>query len=235
MCIFYQSKETMKKTTERLQTLQNAFKKSRVLDMQALQAAIGSSAPATIHRYLKQIDYLTSYTHNGKYYTLPEIAQFDENGFWYYGDIGFSVKGTLIDTLAYVITISNSGQTNSELEQQFRTRVQVSLRTLLESNRIARKKVVNHNLYISPETFVGQQQIDKRQKIGKREKLPPWIIAEILIACVHTLPVSPNIEEVMKWLKKKGSSITKEQVVQVFEEEELKKKFRINSSGTYCR
>jgi len=42
----------MKKTTEKMGALQNAFKKGKVLDMQALQAAIGSSAPATIHRYL---------------------------------------------------------------------------------------------------------------------------------------------------------------------------------------
>ena len=122
-----------------MHALQNAFKKDKVLDMQALQAAIGSSAPATIHRYLKQINYLTSYTHNGKYYTLKEIAQFNENGFWYYGDIGFSDRGTLIDTLEHVIKISESGQTNSELEKRFRTRVRESLRTLIESNKIVRK------------------------------------------------------------------------------------------------
>ncbi len=207
-----------------MHALQNAFKKDRVLDMQALQAAIGSSAPATIHRYLKQINHLTSYTHNGKYYTLPEIAQFDENGLWYYGDIGFSDKGTLIDTLEDIIKISESGQTNSELEKRFRTRVQESLRTLIESNKIVRKKVASHNLYVNPDPSISQDQIKKRQKIGKREKLFPWITAEILIACVHTLSGSPNIEDVMKWLKKKGSSITKEQVEQVFEEENLEKK-----------
>ncbi len=207
-----------------MDALQQAFKKDRVLDMQALQIAIGSSAPATIHRYLKQIDYFTSYTHNGKYYTIPDIAQFDENGFWYYGDIGFSVRGTLIDTLAYVIKISKSGQTNSELEKYFRMRIQESLRTLLKSNKIARKKIDNHNLYVNPDPSKGQQQIEKRQKVGNRKKLPLWIVAEILMACVHTLSISPDIEHVMKYLKKRGSSITREQVEQAFEEENLEKK-----------
>lgn len=185
-----------------MDALQDAFKKNKVLDMQALQAAIKSSAPATVHRYLKQIDYITSYTHNGKYYTLPEIAQFDKDGFWHYKDIGFSIRGTLIDTLAYIIPISSSGQTNSELEKQFRIRVQESLRTLLESERIARKKVVNHNLYLNPDPAIAQQQIENRQKTCNRRKLPPFVLAEILLAVINTLSGIPDIDTVMKYLKK---------------------------------
>jgi len=85
--------------------------------MNQLFKALNTTSRATVFRYLKQLHHLTSYTHNGKYYTLPEIAQFDRDGFWYYGDVGFSRHGTLMNTLSHVITMSESGKTNFELEK----------------------------------------------------------------------------------------------------------------------
>ncbi|HPG30463.1 MAG TPA: hypothetical protein PLQ81_06720 [bacterium] len=36
----------------------------------------------TIFRKLKELSYITSYSHAGKYYTLNEIAKYNENGIW---------------------------------------------------------------------------------------------------------------------------------------------------------
>ena len=192
--------------------------------MQRLQKTIQTTSRRTVLRYLNELDYFTSYTHTGQYYTLQEIAQFDEDGFWHYGDIGFSSQGTLMDTLQHVIATSESGKTNSELEKLFRIRVQNSLQKLLKPKKITVMSSGKPALYINPDPSIGRQQIEKRQKVAKKQKLLPWIVAEVLIACVHTLSISPNMEDIMKWLKKKGSSITKEQVAQVFEEEGLEKK-----------
>jgi hypothetical protein len=60
--------------------------------------------------------------------------------------------------------------------------------------------------------------------VGNRKKLPPWITTEVLIACIHASPTSLNMEKVIERLKSRGSSITREQVEQVFEEENLEKK-----------
>lgn len=209
---------------DRLDELKNLLKTQRVVDIKQIYKAIQTTSRATSFRYLRELQYISSYTHQGKYYTLPEIAQFDKDGFWYYGDIGFSIKGTLVDTLANIIKMSESGQTNSELEKRFRTRVQESLRTLLRSERIARTKTANRYLYISSDTSIAERQIKKHQIIKNKKKLAPWIIAEILIAVIHTLSVSPDIDNIMAWLKKRRSSITREQVEQVFEEYSLEKK-----------
>ena len=213
----------MEKKTD-VNELERLFVKKKVLDMGQLYKALDTLSRVTVFRHLKKLEYLTSYTHSGKYYTLPSIAQFDENGFWRHGDIGFSLHGTLMDTLQYVITTSESGKTNSELEKLFQVRVQNSLQKLLKPQKIKIMSSGKPMLYISSDLSISQQQIEKRQKLGNRKKLPPWIIAEILIACIQTLSVSPNMEDVLKWLKKRGTSITKEQVEQVFEEEDLEKK-----------
>ena len=214
------------KEKQNLDTLQALFKKKKVLDMQQLCKVLGNTTRVTAFRYLRKLNHLTSYTHNGKYYTLPEIAQFDPNGFWYYGDIGFSSRGTLVNTLAYVIEISESGKTNSELESHFRTRVQDALHTLLSTKKIVRTKPVNRNLYVSTDPAISDRQIQRRAEISGRKRLPDWITGEILIETIRSFPMPPKLDVVVERLFRRGSLITYEQVKQVFEENELEKKTR---------
>lgn len=192
--------------------------------MKQLYKAINTMSRVTVFRYLRELDYLTSYTHNGKHYTIPEIAQFDKDGFWYFEDIGFSVHGTLMNTLTHAITMSEAGKTNSELEKHFRTRVQNSLQILLKPNKIAKATQAKPCLYVSPDSAVSARQIQKRAEIGSRRRLPDWIIAEILVETIRSFPVQPKIDDVVKRLSKRGSLITYDQVKQVFEENSLKKK-----------
>jgi predicted transcriptional regulator len=149
--------------------LTGLFEKQRILDMNQLCKALNTTSRATAFRYLQELHHLTSYTHNGKYYTLPGIPQFDQEGFWYYGDIGFSLHGTLIDTLTHVITTSESGKTGSELEKYFRTRVQNSLQVLLKAEKIAKVKPVKRYLYVSPDPNISDRQIKKRTNLISRE------------------------------------------------------------------
>jgi hypothetical protein len=209
---------------DNLSMLKALFEKKHVLEIKDLCQALNCTSRVTAFRYLCDLNYLTSYTHNGKFYTLPEIAQFDKDGFWHFGDIGFSSYGTLMNTLTHIITMSESGKTNSELEKQFRIKVQNSLQKLLKPNIIAKAKQVKPCLYVNSNPMISDQQIQNRTKIGNRRRLPDWIIAEILVETVLSFPIHPNIDDVVKRLSKRGSLITYEQVKQVFEENNLEKK-----------
>jgi hypothetical protein len=59
--------------------LKELFKKNIAMDMDDLLRKTGSSR-TTILRRLKDIGYLTSYNHNGKYFALSELLKFDESG-----------------------------------------------------------------------------------------------------------------------------------------------------------
>jgi len=209
-----------------LDTLKALFKKEKVLDMKQLCKALNEATRVTAFRYLRQLNHLTSYTHNGKYYTLPSIAQFDANGFWYFRDIGFSVHGTLINTLTHAIKTSEAGKTNAELEAHCRTRVQDALRTLLSTKKIARTKPAGRYLYVSPDPMINARQIQKRIAMRSRQRLPAVIVSEILIETIRSFPIEPEIDAVVKRLSKRGSLITREQVAQVFEENNLRKQTR---------
>ena len=45
-----------------------------------LRAALGDASRATTFRYLKQVPYLRSYNHNGRYYTYRDPTRFDRWG-----------------------------------------------------------------------------------------------------------------------------------------------------------
>lgn len=127
--------------------------------------ALSTISRITGFRYLRELNHLTSYTHNGKYYTLQEIAQFDSNGFWYFGNIGFSAHGTLIETLHQTITQSVAGKSNSELERHCGVKVQTALRTLLRSKKIVRVKLEKKYLYVNANPSISDHQIRKRIEI----------------------------------------------------------------------
>lgn len=145
-----------------LYILRQVFDKKTVLDMPQVCLALSTMSRITGFRYLRELQHLTSYTHNGKYYTIPGMAQFDSNGFWYFEDIGFSVHGTLIDTLHQLITQSAAGKSNFELEKHCGTRVQAALRTLLHSKRITRVRLEKRYLYVDVNPSAGDRQIRKR-------------------------------------------------------------------------
>ena len=68
----------------------------KIATMPELMAALGTDARRTVFRKLREIHYRTSYSHRGAYYTLDDVADFDELGLWAYEDVWFSIHGTLL-------------------------------------------------------------------------------------------------------------------------------------------
>jgi len=62
--------------------LKQLFKRRGILLMSEMKKALGTQVDMTVFRKLKDLSYRTSYSHGGRYYTLEEIAQFDERGLW---------------------------------------------------------------------------------------------------------------------------------------------------------
>ena len=63
----------------------------------------------TVFRKLRELDYCTSYSHRGRFYTLRELAEFDENGLWWIRSVGFSSRGTLVATAEGLVNASEAG------------------------------------------------------------------------------------------------------------------------------
>ncbi len=86
------------------------FRKEKVMSLKQL-ADLLSCSERTVQRYLKKWRTYTSYNQNGRYYVLPDIPRFDDNGLWRYQGIFFSRHGNLKQTLIAVVNHSPAGLT----------------------------------------------------------------------------------------------------------------------------
>ena len=139
------------------------LKRDKVATMDDLKSTLGTRAPITVYRKLNELDYLTSYTHGNRYYSLEGIANFNKQGLWSYKSIGFSIHGTLLNTLVHFIDGADDGFFSEELKSLLQVNVKPSLHKLFKQDRVTRKKHLGRYLYCAAEPFRRKQQITNRQ------------------------------------------------------------------------
>ena len=103
--------------------LVRAFDARKVLDLAQVKAALGTPVKMTALRKLRQLDYHSSYSHAGRYYTLERIARWDGHGLWSSTGIRFSRHGTLVETMAQLVDAAAGGWVSAELEDVLGVRV----------------------------------------------------------------------------------------------------------------
>ena len=86
------------------QTLRKHLLRHKIATLPELKEALGTTVDLTVFRKLKTLDYLSSYTHRGRYYALRQTARFDDAGLWSHDAVWFSRFGTLLATIESVST-----------------------------------------------------------------------------------------------------------------------------------
>jgi len=66
----------MRTPTYSIESLREFFKVNIIATMKQLKAVLGTIIDMTVYRKLRLLSYLTSYSHQGKYYSLSELAPF---------------------------------------------------------------------------------------------------------------------------------------------------------------
>jgi hypothetical protein len=147
--------------------LRQFLRRNRIATLPQLKELLGTEADITVFRKLKELSYRTSYSHRGAFYTLDEIAHFDERGLWSCDAVWFSLHGTLVATAEVCVTQAPAGYFASELEDILHVPVKEPLLRLVEQGRIARETVSGLYLYCAGNSHTRQQQWQARQ--GLRE------------------------------------------------------------------
>ena len=144
------------------ENLRKLLLKQRIATIEELKAVLGTGTDLTVLRKLKELNYYTSYSHRGRYYTLEEIARFDELGLWSFDSVRFSRHGTLIKTVEVLVETSEAGYFTFELESILKVSVKDALRKLYEENRLHREKAGNRWLYCSKDPHRLKKQLEYR-------------------------------------------------------------------------
>jgi hypothetical protein len=149
--------------------IRNLLLRKKIATMPELKAVLGTEADMTVFRKLGPLDYRTSYSHSGRYYTLEEVAEFDAIGLWSFRSVWFSKFGTLVKTCEALVAESEAGYTSEELERLLHVAVKDALRKLAAEGRVFREKVAGRYLHLSPEPSVRRQQLRARKRRAAAE------------------------------------------------------------------
>ncbi len=136
-----------------------------IASMPQLMAALGTNARRTVFRKLKELPYCTSYSHRGRYYTLDNLAQFDELGLWAHRSVWFSTHGTLLSTAAAVVPEGEAGYFIEELDNLLHVASKDALRKLVDDGRLDREKLAGQFLYCAADPSRRAQQLLARRAL----------------------------------------------------------------------
>src|SRR5665213_3571407 len=145
--------------------LRRFLRKNCIATLPQLKQLLGTEADITVFRKLKELSYRTSYSHRGSFYTLGEIAIFDEQGLWSFDSVWFSRHGTLVATAEDRVAKSEAGYFASELEHMLHVPVKEPLLQLVAQGRITRQSVSGLYLYCAVNARTRQQQLRARQSL----------------------------------------------------------------------
>ena len=205
---------------ETRRVLGRLFARKPIADLPELRSVLGTTSRRTVYRALSSVDYLSSYSHAGRYYTLKELPSFDREGLWAYGDVLFSVRGTLRATIIHVVGVAPAGQTHAELQARLRLRVHDTLHDLVEGGDIGRAQIERLFLYVSADRERAESQVTaRRRQLGTGAAPParvaePSVIIDILLAVIHHPKDAPDA--IATRLAKSGKAIPREDVEAVF-------------------
>ncbi len=101
---------------ERIKKSLQDLKKAKVFTIVQLILLLKCSVPSARLK-LKQWQVYNSYNQNGRYYALPSVPCFDENGLWHYNGIFFSRYGSLKKTVVHLVHKSESGLSGEQIEK----------------------------------------------------------------------------------------------------------------------
>lgn len=156
----------MRPKSHHKEQLSRLFDSQTIATINELKNALGTDATMTVYRKLRELDYISSCSHSGKYYSLKRLAKFDHMGLWRHAPALFSSFKDLDQTLTRIVNNSTAGCSSGELEKLLGLKPNASLLKLAREGDISREKVHGVYTYFSSDRKNSLLQKMRRGEIG---------------------------------------------------------------------
>ncbi len=203
------------------QKLTSAFNRQKCWMITPLAEQINYSIPS-VRRFLAKIGYYSSFTHNGRWYTLASIPRFKQDGLWFHQKIGFSREGSLTRTLIRLTEKSPMGLTAEQIGERLQCRCHAVLVKLYREGRLQREKQGRSYIYLA-----GDEQTASIQRLALPKVHTPQLPAEMAVLVLAEFIRTPEaeVQQLARTISRRtGVLIKHEQVQMLFEQHGLKKK-----------
>jgi len=215
-----------------IKVAQRYLEKIKVFNIGELASILTCSIP-NARLKLKQWRTYTSYNQNGKYYTLPEIPEFDDHGLWRYKNVAFSKHGNLKKTIIHLVSVSPAGLSGRQLGELLGLSPQSFLHHFQECPGIHREKHDGVFVYFSDNDKVHEKQVRQRNSLIRRSSIVTLSDSEavmILVAIIRHHGIAAEDIFILPEIKK--SKIKLVDIQGFMENHGLLKKCRISSLET---
>jgi hypothetical protein len=195
-----------------IEKLYSLFEKQPCWMIEPLAAAMAYSI-TSVRRFLAASGYYSCFTDNGVWYTLRSIPRFDNDGLWFFTDIGFSRAGSLINTLVVLITKSPKGMTAEELGEKLHCRCHYVLVDLVRKGRLRRWKLERSYIYTAADPNIAAVQ--QKVTASSVTQLPAEIAVLILVEFVNN-PASSFVQLAKVISESKKITVSSAQIEALF-------------------
>jgi len=207
-----------------LVTLNQLFTQQPCWTITQLTTALDYSA-ISIRRFLQQLGYFSSFTHNSKWYTLSSIPEFNNNGLWFYTNIGFSRHGNLKQNIVHFINKSSQGLSAKQLAEILSIPCHAVLNHMYNSGTIDRFKSTSGFVYVaSPEKRKKQQlmRVQSQQvTVTAAQDLTPQTAVYVLVEYIKNPQAC--FDELAQAVAKRQLIATPKAIARFFDKHNLKK------------
>ena len=150
-------------------------------------AAVIRSSIHTARRRLKQWQAAHSYNHNGRYYTLPDVPEFDGHGLWRWRGVFFSQYGNLKQTVIALVQRSPAGLDAGELRALLGLNPRSFLSAFATAPQLRREKTQGRFVYYGADAAVYSEQRQRRglRPASGRQPTPAEAIAILVEKIKH--------------------------------------------------
>ena len=204
--------------------LEGLFSQQYCLTIEQLCNSLNYSA-ISIRRFLKQLGYFSSFTHNSKWYTLSSIPDFDNNDLWFYNQIGFSRHGNLKQNIVHFINKSSHGLSAKQLAEILSIPCHAVLNHLYKSRAIDRFKSKSDFVYLSSADKRKKQQLMRLESQTVTVSAPEELTAQSAVYVLVEYIKNPHFsfDELSKAVAKRQVISTPKAIARFFDKHDLKK------------
>lgn len=183
------------------------FKKQKVVTVVQLASWLSCSV-VTARRRLKVLSAYTSYNRNGRYYTLPEIAQFDDLGLWRYQGAFFSKHGNLKQTLVHLVIHSVQGLSGAEFGEILGLQPRSFLSHFRDHPAIYRETIMGRWIWFAADPEIREQQMQARlaQEVAGALCMPSDMEAVMILVDLIS-HLESDVEQIARRLKSQQHDI----------------------------
>jgi hypothetical protein len=198
------------------------FAKQPCWMIEPLASELKYSIPS-VRRFLTAVGYYSSFTQNGKWYTLRSIPRFNRDGLWFHHEIGFSRAGSLTKTLITLTAKSPAGVTAKQLGEKLNCRCHTVLVQLHRRKQLQRQKTGCSFVYLTTDPRIAVKQ---RQTLSaystQLQQLPAEIAVLVLVKFIHNPKAS--FTQLAKRIKRdRKVTVEVAQIERLFKQYSIKK------------